>query len=184
MICDAEKQRIFCAVDNGVTATIGAVSEEGDWSFFMKVPTYSAQEYMTSKVRHMTHIDQDVFRAYLETLMVTGPLVLVTERPLVNPKLFKATMSGVRAHEILLATLRTLGIELHATWDSRVWQEPVLGLFEKGCSKVKSSEVGTALYPEHAALIKSHGDADGILMAHYLRKCVLEQEKKPTAEET
>lgn len=166
-------QRLFVAIDNGVTATIGAVSEDGEWSFFRKVPTYSEREYMSTKVRYMTHVDQGLLRALLQELAKVGPLVVVTERPLVNPRLFKATMSGVRAHEILLATLRELGIELYATLDSKRWQKPVLGECEKGTTKPRSEEVGAELYPEHAKAIRDHGDADGLLMARWLRERVL-----------
>lgn len=169
--------RLFVAVDNGVSGTIGAVSEDLDWSIFMHVPTYSAREYMHSKERHMTHIDYDSLKKIFVSLSKIGDLVVVTERPLVNPKLFKATMSGVRAHEILLAVLRSLGIELHDTWDSRSWQKEMLGDFEKGESKPASERAGCLLAPEHSRAIKKHGDADSALMALCLRKRVLEAEK-------
>lgn len=172
------KPRLFVAIDNGVTATIGAVAEDGSESLFTKVPVYKAQEYMSSKVRFMTHIDQNALHKFLSDLRKKWSLVIVTERPLVSPKLFKATMSGVRAHEILLATLRTLKLELYATWDSRAWQHPMLGECEKGTTKIRSVEEGLRLYPQHSELINKHKDADAILMAHQLRRCVLEQEKQ------
>jgi hypothetical protein len=174
-------QKIFAAFDNGVSATIGAVSEDGEWTMFRKVPTYREQEYMKTKVRFMTHIDQDAVAEVLAELARKGELVLVTERPFVNPRMFKATMSGVRAHEILLAALRTAGVVLHDTWDSKHWQKPVLGDCETGETKPRSLEVGCELYPQHAEAIKKHGDADGLLMAHWLRECCLGEKKKKRA---
>ena len=168
--------RIFCAIDNGVTGTLGAVDETNEWSFFMKVPTYSAKEYMKSKDRNMTHVDYDQLCKILKSLSDQGPLVIVTERPLVNPRMFKATMSGVRAHEVLLAALRSLKLDLYATWDSRDWQHEELGDFDKGESKQKSLKIGLTNFPEHAELMKKHGDADGLHMARRLRATVLKEE--------
>lgn len=173
----AERKKIFAAFDNGVSATIGAVSEDGKWTMFRKVPVYREREYMTTKTRFMTHLDQDGVAEILRDLASRGTLVLVTERPFVNPRMFKATMSGVRAHEILLATLRTTGVVLHATWDSKHWQKPMLGDCDKGDTKPRSMEVGCALYPRHADDIRRHGDADGLLMAHWLRECCLGTEE-------
>ena len=173
----SDRQRIFAAFDNGVSATIGAVSEDGSWTMFRKVPTYREREYMTTKTRFMTHLDQDAVAAILADLSSRGDLVLVTERPFVNPRMFKATMSGVRAHEILLAALRTAGVSLHATWDSKHWQKPMLGDCRVGETKPRSLEVGCSLYPRHADDMRKHGDADGLLMAHWLRECCLGTEK-------
>lgn len=171
-------KRIFAAVDNGCTGTIGAVSESGDWSFFMPVPTYRTEDYNRTKVKHTTHVDFDMLAAYLKALMAQGELVLVSERPLKNPRLFNATMSGIRAHEILLAVARSLGVEIARTMDSRDWQVPMCGPFDKGESKSASVAAGAKLFPEHEASIRKHGDADGLLMAEFHRRRVLAEEKK------
>ena len=175
-------KRIFAAVDNGCTGTIGAVSESGDWSFFMPVPTYRTEDYNRTKVKHTTHVDFDVLSSYLKALMAQGELSLVTERPLKNPRLFNATMSGIRAHEILLAVTRSLGVQLAGTMDSRDWQVPMCGIFEKGESKPASAAAGALLFPEHEAAIRKHGDADGLLMAEFHRRRVLAEEAKTEKE--
>ena len=168
--------RIFCAVDNGCTGTIGAVTESGEWAFFMPVPTYRTKDYNRSKVRHTTHVDYDVLKSILETLGKQGDLRLISERPLKNPRLFTATVSGVRAHEVLLAATRTLGVEIEKTLDSRDWQKIMCGDFAKGESKAASVRAGCELFPEHSASIRKHGDADGLLMAEYFRRRVLADE--------
>jgi len=172
--------RVFIGVDNGVTGTLGAVPEDGGWSLFSRMPTYKSKEYMRSKTRFMTHLDPVALEKFFRDLATEGPLTIVTERPLVNPKLFKATMSAVRCHEILLATMRRMGLSLYATWDSRDWQSKVLGKLEKGETKPASLAKGLELYPDHAEMMKRHGDADGILMAHWLRECVLAKEASQT----
>ena len=169
--------RIFCAVDNGCTGTIGAVTDSGDWAFFMPVPTYRTQDYNRSKVRHTTHVDYDVLKSIFETLRAQGELRLISERPLKNPRLFTASISGARAHEVLLAATRTLGVEIEKTLDSRDWQKVMCGEFEKGGSKPASVKAGCELFPEHADAIRKHGDADGLLMAEHFRRRVLADEQ-------
>ena len=174
--------RIFAAIDNGCTGTIGAIPEHGKWTLFSPVPVYKTQDYNRSKIRHTTHIDYDLLRSRLEALKQQGELRLITERPLKNPRLFNATMSGIRAHEILLAVTRSIGVQIEETLDSRDWQFPMCGVFAKGASKEASAKAGSELFPEHAELIRKHGDADAILMAEFFRRRVLAAEK--TKQET
>lgn len=176
--------RIFAAVDNGCTGTLGAVSESRDWSMFDVVPTYRTRDYNRSKVRNTTHVDYDALLFVLSQLRKQGELRLVTERPLKNPRLFSASISGVRAHEILLAAARTLGVEIEDTLDSRNWQRPLLGETAKGESKPASERVGCELFPEHEALIRKHGDADALLMAEFFRRRVLAAEATKTGDQT
>ena len=170
--------RIFCAIDNGCTGTIGAVTEDGSWASFMPVPTYKSLDYNRSKPRHTTHVDYDKLHGLLSSLGKQGDLRLVTERPMKNPRLFTATVSGVRAHEILLAVTRSLGVDIEETMDSRNWQTAMCGPFEKGKSKEASVAAGCELFPEHSPLIRKHGDADGLLMAEFFRRRVLAEEAK------
>ena len=167
--------RLFIGIDNGPTGTIGGITEDESFTFFVKVPTYSERSY-TKKVQNITHVDYDRLFEMLEKLSGSFDIVVATERPLVNPRRFNATMSGVRSHEILLAVLRSLGVELYATWDSKEWQKAQLGAFGKGESKLASERVGLELFPGHAGLIKKHHDADGLLIAKHLRDQVLKKE--------
>ena len=176
--------RIFCAVDNGATGTIGAIHENGSLSAFMPVPVYVSQDYNRSGVHRTTHVDYDVLKGMLKDLKSQGELHLITERPLKNPRLFRATISGVRAHEILLAVARSLGLQIEETLDSRDWQTTMCGPFEKGESKPASVRAGCELFPEHADDIRRHGDADGILMAEFHRRRVLAKEQAETKQET
>ena len=168
--------RMFLGIDNGVSGTIGVVSEDGSYSGVFPVPVYKCLDY-TKKTRRITHVDYDKLKEKLQAFRKLGDLVIVTERPFVTPRMFRATISSVRAHEILLAVLRTLGLGLHATWDSREWQHEMLGKFEKGESKARSEKVGCRLYPGLKDIIHKNKDADGLIMAHCLRKRVLAEEK-------
>jgi len=165
--------RIFLGIDNGSSGTLGAITEDGGKTFYVDVPKYKEKTYARSNDKYMTHLDYDQLLALLKKLQKLGDLVVSCERPMINPRMFTSSMSGARAHEVMLCALRTLGITLHSTMDSRDWQRPVLGEFGKGESKEKSVEKGCMLFPEHATFIKKHGDADGILIAYHLRNEVL-----------
>lgn len=160
-------KKIFVFVDNGTTGTIGAIPEDGKWSLYMPVPTYKRMGYAKKKPKNESHIDYDCLKSTFEMLMALGDLVIVTERPCINsnPIYFWTSLGAVKSYEILLAVLRTLGLKLLGTVDSRAWQGEALGDFEKGMSKEKSLEVGAEKFPEHAELIRKHGDADGLLGA-------------------
>ena len=170
-------ERIFCAVDNGCTGTIGAVDESGDALIFMRVPTYKSQDYNKSKVKITTHVDYETLKSILWALKKLGTLHLVTERPLKNPRLFNATVSGIRAHEILLAVTRSMGLEITDTMDSRDWQKAMCGEFRIGESKQASLKAGLEMFPNHSNMIRKHGDADGLLMAEFSRRRTLAEEE-------
>ena len=176
------ESKIYVFWDNGSSGTIGAISGDGNLTAYLHVPTYVSRDYNSSKVKNTTHLDYEELIKLFKHLKEQGELIVAAERPLKNPRLFNATMSGIRAHEVMLCVLRSLDIPLVATFDSRHWQEEALGPFEKGESKPRSLEVGVALFPEHERFIRKHGDADGILGAYIMRKRDMEGRNMHTGE--
>src|SRR5690606_26530343 len=87
------------------------------------------------------------------------------ERPMVNPKMFNATMSAIRAWEATITILEAMGIP-YSVVDSKSWQKALLPVGSKGDAlKEASLQVGNRLYP--GKLIRGHKDADGLLIGHY-----------------
>jgi hypothetical protein len=97
--------------------------------------------------------------------------IAVLERPLVNPGMFKATLSGVRALEATLVVLELLGIAIQYE-DSKRWQQSLLPKGTKGSTELKkaSKDIGIRLFPQHADTIKRQKDADGLLLGEYWRR--------------
>ena len=159
--------KIYIGVDNGVTGSIGIVSE--DFCDFILTPVRKEQNY-TKKKDLINRIDVNVLRDYL-TKSINGhepqDCLAVLERPLVNPTMFKATISAVRALEATMGVLESLHIPYMFT-DSKEWQRKVLPQGTQGTPELKkaSVDIGCRLYPKHEVLIKKHKDADGLLIAY------------------
>ena len=157
--------KTYIGIDNGVSGTIGIIYP--DASDFIKTPTKSEQNYTKTK-GNITRINSVELESYLTG--ITDCMALI-ERPMVNPKRFRATTSALRALEATLVVIEALGIP-YAYIDSKEWQKALLPKGIKGSEELKraSKDIGIRLFPQHKELIEKHGDADGILMAEYARK--------------
>ena len=159
-------EKVYIGIDNGVTGSLGIISTSGAlYAEYHKTPTISCLNYQ-KEVAYITRINVVALRDILEG--VHCPFALV-ERPLVNPSMFKATLSAVRALEATLTVLDFLKIPMRFV-DSKEWQKEMLPSGIKGPEELKraSLEVGRRLFPAQAHLFK--GDADGILIAEWGRR--------------
>ena len=88
------------------------------------------------------------------------------ERPMVNPRRFFASMSAMRALESTLVVMENLHLNF-VYLDSKEWQRVMLPK-NAGGDQLKSASlaVGKSLFPH----IKFTSDADGILIAEYLKR--------------
>lgn len=154
----------YIGIDNGTTGTIGVV---GDMSLFVKAPVKKEQNY-TKKEGSVSRIDVVKLREIL--VDIQNPFALL-ERPFVNPKMFNATLSAIRALEATLNVIEILNIP-YTYIDSKQWQSVMLPSGVKGSADLKkaSLDIGCRLFPQHRELIEKHGDADGLLMAEYWRR--------------
>ena len=156
--------KVYIDIDNGVTGSIGTISDKG--TTLIKTPVKSELSYTKSK-QHITRIDFEKLNEYFDQYNDDEVSVLI-ERPLVNPGRFKATVSGLRSLE---ATL--IAIEQHKFRykyiDSKEWQKELLPVGLKGIElKYASLDIGKRLFPKlEFGKIK---DADGILIAEYLKR--------------
>lgn len=159
---------VYIGIDNGVSGTIGIISETG--TLFFKTPTFSEQNY-TKKKGNVTRIDSIKLTALLREATITTPEVhCMIERPMVNPTRYAATLSAIRALEATLTVVEQLGFA-YSYIDSKEWQKALLPQGAKGADlKSASADIGCRLFPQHKELIKKHKDADGILMAEYCRR--------------
>jgi hypothetical protein len=158
---------VYVGIDNGTSSNgIGVVQEQGKSMLYTtpikKEKSYTKVKKIISRIDHqkMLKTFEDILKTFPDEKFLVG-----LERPMVNPRRFFASMSAMRALESTLIVLENL--ELNFIYlDSKEWQRVLL----PGCAggaelKAASLKAGKRLFPH----IKFRGDADGILIAEYLR---------------
>lgn len=167
---NGELNPVFVGFDNGTTGTYGVVDYAGKAIAFGETPVKTVRDY-TLKIRHITRIDVLAVMRLLHIFAGLGSkLVVVTERPLLNPRLFRGSVSAVRAYEALLIAIELAGGTVARTVDIRNWMAEYTPLSEVQDTKENSARIGVELFPQFADEIAGHGDADGLLMAEYARR--------------
>lgn len=158
----------FIGIDNGVSGTIGIISDEFGVQF-MTTPIKAELSYTKVKQK-INRVDNMELFELLRPFSGSESLALI-ERPMVNSTRFKASMSAIRSLEATLIVLETLKIPYQYI-DSKEWQKLLLPSGIKGTSELKkaSLDIGLRLFPEFEKEIKKHKDADGLLIAEYGRK--------------
>ncbi len=161
-------QRIVASIDNGCSGSLAILSKDLSVCEFYKTPIKRELSY-TKKKQYLNRIDYNKLYNLLEPYKENA--IAVVERPLVNPTLFKATLSAMRALEATLIVLEQLGIAVQYE-DSKNWQKAMLPQGIKGSTELKkaSKDIGCRLFPQHKELIAKHKDADGLLIGEYWRR--------------
>ena len=157
----------YIGIDNGVSGSIGVISEDQSVIEIFDMPTISEQSYTKTK-KNITRIDWHVLTQILAKIS-TAKVFL--ERPMVNPGRFMATMSALRALEATLICVEAAGFPLTYV-DSKQWQKVMLPAGIKGADEQKkaSLDIGKRIFPQFSEFIEDHGDADGLLMAEWARR--------------
>ena len=161
-------QKVYIGIDNGVTGSIGVVGRE---TVFALTPVKKEQDY-TKKKQNISRVDApeliDMINSYANGEV---PVLVLIERPLVNPTMFRATLSAIRCLEATLTVLEALSIPYEYI-DSKQWQKELLPKGVKGSAELKkaSMDIGKRLFPEFSDEIHAHGDADGLLIAEWARR--------------
>jgi len=158
---------IYIGIDNGVTGSIGIIDSEINDATWFKTPIKKCLNY-TKKKAWLNRVDADKLFGILRkaTNCENEGTVAFIERPLVNPMMFKATTSALRAFEATVIILEFLKIPYEYI-DSKEWQKAMLPNGVKGRElKRASKDVATRLFPK----LKFKGDGDGILIAEYARR--------------
>ena len=169
-------RKIYVGIDNGTSGTIGWVGDNIEPGFIL-TPSFKEQSYTKAK-NIISRIDHLALKqTFIEDIMdcySPNDIFVVMERPRVNPKQFKTTMSAMRSLEATLCVIEDLGIA-HAYCDSKDWQKVMLPKGTVGTPELKkaSLDIGCRLFPQFSELIKKHTDADGILIATWAQRAGL-----------
>ena len=162
--------KTYIGIDNRVSGTIAIIDANKD-ALFYEMPVFSQQNY-TKKKGNITRVDtNELLHSILGSIHHSEVAMVGIERPMVNPKRWVASCSALRAMEATLIVLEYLGFP-YMFLDSKEWQKMLLPHGVKGTPALKhaSMDRGCQLYPQHRELITKHKDADGLLMAEYLRR--------------
>lgn len=176
---------IYLAIDNGVSGSIGWVNDICSKSGAVTMPIFSEQDYVRKK-QNVTRIDVKELNLLLRraeddaragkmegglTVIYNECIRIILERPFVNPMMFRATLSAIRAWEAVLIVLKDFAWP-RIVVDSKAWQKAMLPEGVKGGPELKkaSRSIGMRLFPDHSDWIKDHGDADSLLIAEYARR--------------
>lgn len=158
--------KIYCGIDNGVSGSIGFVGDSITPSF-VKTPIKKEQDYTKAK-KLITRLDYALFMDLFSPFIKNDVIILI-ERPLVNPSRFLATTSALRCHEAELIMIEMMGIK-HMFVDSKEWQRELLpkGILGSDEQKKASLDIGNRLFPMFDDF--KHPDRDGLLIAEYGRR--------------
>lgn len=158
--------KIYCGIDNGVSGSIGFVGDSIT-PYFVKTPVKKEQDYTKAK-KLITRLDCSLFMDLFSSFK-KNDIVILIERPLVNPSRFLATMSALRCHEAELIMIEMMGIK-HMFIDSKEWQRDILpkGILGSPEQKKASLDIGNRLFPMFDDF--EHPDRDGLLIAEYGRR--------------
>ena len=156
-------------IDNGCTGTMALFTGTFASAYFTKTPCRTGKKFDTHREqKSVTRLDAKRFWEILQVMKgwTEKEILVVRERPMINPARFQATLSAVRCDEAQTLALEKAGLP----WiycDSQDWQKPLLESFHKGSEALKkeSMELGVKLFPQYSELITKHGDADSLLGA-------------------
>jgi hypothetical protein len=161
-------RKYWVGIDNGVSGSIGIISDRE--SIFFPTPIRTEQSYTKTK-QGISRLQTNIFMDLLECHVDCTRTIAVIERPYVNTKGFKASISAVRCLEAQLICLEWLNVP-HIYIDSKQWQRELLPKGIKGKSELKkaSKDIGIRLFPMLADEIIKQKDADGLLIAEWARR--------------
>lgn len=161
---------VTIGLDNGVTASLAILGPDG--AIFETMPTVRVNEGKAGKM--ITRINHRELAALLRFHIPTPERAhaWVEKSFTGSAMMINTSLLAARSYEAVIIVLEQLGIGYHRIASSD-WQKPVLGAV-KGRDNLKAASLsrGIQYYPQLAASIKSHGDADGLLIAHHYHKTV------------
>lgn len=167
---------IYIGIDNGVTGSIAVLSDV--LQTMVPTPTISQLNYTKAKA-NVSRLNYPEFKEMLEVYlrMVNGDrseILVLVERPMLNPGRLRASISAMRCLEATLIALELVGLPYQYE-DSRKWQKAMLPAGIKGAPQLKeaSRQVGNRLFPQLSEAIRKQKDADSLLMAEYARRAGL-----------
>jgi len=160
--------KVYVAIDNGTSGGI-AIIKDG-FADMVKTPIFKTLSYTKTK-QEITRIDFMALTNILQSAVAKddgGGILVIIERPCINPTRFKTTVSAARSLEATLIAIELLKLPFMYC-DSKDWQRVLLPSGSEDTKK-DSREIGTRLFPHLSDIIKKQKDADSLLMGEWARR--------------
>lgn len=158
----------YIGIDNGVSGSVGIITYCSDLRIeakLFKMPIFKSLDYIKQE-RYLNRIDILELKGILKDYNSSNCFVAI-ERPMVNPMRFRASVSALRALEAVLIAIEQLQLPFRYI-DSKEWQKELFGKSKIKDLKKMSLEIAKRLFPQ--VEYKGFLDADGLLIAEYLRR--------------
>lgn len=164
--------KLYIGIDNGTSGSIGWVGE-GVSPKMILTPIFKEQSY-TKKKQEISRINHAVLKQTIIDLMagmVPDDILVIMERPRINPGQFATSISAARSLEATLCVVEDLGLP-RMYCDSKQWQRVLLPKGVQGSAELKkaSMDIGLRLFPGQESIIRKHKDADGLLIASWAQR--------------
>lgn len=173
---------LVIGMDNGATGTICSWIVNTNQIDFLLTPAKREINYQ-KQINYIDRIDHEKIKTWIKNNIKNAQLlynreiriIIIIERPMVNPQRFDASLHAVRAFESILVILQQLNIK-YITIDSKQWQHYFFGKDTSFMDlKFESLKHGINVLKEHnpkdgtqmIQIIRNHGDADALLITKF-----------------
>lgn len=159
-------KRVYIGIDNGTSGTISVIGDDIETQIY-HTPIKKEQNYTKAK-KTISRLDCKKFLDII-TQDKDSEVVVVMERPLVNPTRFVATTTALRCFEAQLILVEMLKYRIIYI-DSKEWQKEMLPKGVKGSDELKklSLDIGNRLFPQFRDF--KHPDRDSLLICEFARR--------------
>lgn len=157
---------MYIGIDNGVTGTIGFVTQRGvgHWMLTPTLQTFS----FTKKIKRLRRIDGIAMSDALKEASLIEPIdFVIMEQPFINQKFFHVSLSAIRAFEATLIVIELLKVPYRVI-PAKEWQK---ALFPKGYEDKDTKNLALAYCKRCLPTVefKKADLADGLCIALYAR---------------
>lgn len=173
---------LVIGMDNGSTGTICSWIIGTNQIDFKQTPSKRECNYQ-KQINYIDRLNHEQIKSWLKNnIKKTQKLykreiriIIIIERPMVNPQRFDASLNAVRAFQSLLVILQQLNIK-YLTIDSKQWQHYFFGKDTSFMDlKFESLKMGINVFNQIQPsgfiqmidIIRNHGDADALLITKY-----------------
>lgn len=174
------KANVIIGIDNGSTGTLCSWIINNQIEF-IETPAKTELNYQ-KEINYIDRLDHGFLTNWLKNIIKRAKkiykdelkVIIILERPMVNPQRFDASLNAIRVFEAMLVIIQQLNLN-YIVIDSKQWQHYYFGkdtqfIDLKIESLKKGIEIINALHIKNEIitdLIKKHGDADALLITKF-----------------
>lgn len=176
--------KLVIGLDNGATGTVCSIIPEMNYIDFIQTPSIISLDY-PKDLQYISRIDINELSKWIKKKIKKAKkfynqpikMIVVMQRPMVNPQRFKQSGNALRALEATIIMLQSLQID-YVIIDSKKWQHYFFGKntmildlkaqsMKKGLQILNNYKIRVKDKELMSDIIKKHGDADGMLICQF-----------------